>query len=203
MLASITPLGERGRGRRWGVTAVAYVAGSVLGGVLAGSILGGAGAIGAWAVAWWPRRPAAVALAAAIVLAAGLVDASRLALPSPRRQVNEDWLVRYRGWVYGGAFGFQLGLGVVTYVPTAAVYAAWALAALTGSVGAGAAVGAAFGLARALPLLGAARVRTPARLRTLHVRLHGLAPVARWATVAVLGAIGAIGVAAAVAAVAA
>jgi hypothetical protein len=181
------------------VTAVAYLAGSVLGGLAAGAVLGSVGALVVWSAGrLWPHGAFAVGLAAAIVLMASALDASRLSVPGPRRQVNEDWLVRYRGGIYGIAFGFQLGIGVVTYVPTAALYAAWVLALLTGSFGAGAVVGATFGLARALPILGAARVGTPARLRAFHVRMHGLAPVARWGTVAALGAIGAIGVAAAV-----
>ena len=113
MLASITPLGERSRGRRWAVTTVAYVAGSVLGGVSTGALLGALGALVAWSAGGlWPDQAVAIGLAAAIVLVASAVDASRLTVPGPRRQVNEDWLVRYRGWVYGGAFGFQLGVDV-------------------------------------------------------------------------------------------
>src|SRR5579871_5214858 len=124
MLASITPLGERGRGRRWGITAAAYVAGSLLDGTLAGALFGAVGTL------FVSPRALTIGLAAAIVVAAGAVDASRLTIPGVHRQVNEDWLVRYRSWVYGGGFGFQLGLGVATFVPTAAVYAMWALAAL-------------------------------------------------------------------------
>ena len=37
------------------------------------------------------------------------------------RQVNEAWLSKYRPWVYGGGFGWQIGAGVTTYVMTAAV----------------------------------------------------------------------------------
>jgi hypothetical protein len=182
MLASITPLGERARGQRWGVTAAGYLAGSVLGGVAAGAVLGAIGAM---------SRVGGIGLvAAAIVFVAAVSDGGRFRLPSPHRQVNEDWLVRYRGWVYGSGFGFQLGLGVVTVVPTATVYAAWGLAVLAGSVGGGAAIGAAFGLTRALPVLGTAWVRTPARLRALHRRMQELAPLAQWGTIVALCVIG-------------
>ena len=40
MLGSITPLGERGRGSRWGVTVAAYLVGSAAGGAALGASLG-------------------------------------------------------------------------------------------------------------------------------------------------------------------
>jgi hypothetical protein len=86
--------------------------------------------------------------------------------------VNEAWLHRYRGWVYGAGFGLQLGLGVTTIVSTAAVYATGAAAFLAGSTAAGAAVGAAFGLARAATLLAAGGVDEPRALATLDRRLE-------------------------------
>ena len=43
MLGSITPLGERGRGSRWGITVSAYIIGSAAGGAALGSMLGWAG----------------------------------------------------------------------------------------------------------------------------------------------------------------
>ena len=67
--------------------------------------------------------------------------------------------------MYGLGFGVQLGLGVVTIVTTAAVYLTWVAAFLSGSVAVGAAVGAAFGLARAVPVLGSGSLRTPGRRR--------------------------------------
>src|SRR6267143_1292208 len=120
MLASIHPLGERARNSRWGITVTAYLLGSAAGGA-------GAGAAAGWLVA------TACLLATAVELRAG-----GLRLPTVRRQVDEDWLARYRGWVYGVGFGFQLGLGAVTIVTTAGVYLAWALALLSGSAGRGA-----------------------------------------------------------------
>ena len=84
-------------------------------------------------------------------------------VPSWRRQVNEDWLTEYRGWVYGVGFGAQLGLGVVTIVTTASVYLTWAARSLVASPASRARLlGAAFGLARAVPVLAGGRVRTPA-----------------------------------------
>src|SRR3954447_16345344 len=161
MLASIHPLGERARRSRWWLTATAYVVASVAGGAVVGAVAGIPGALAGLSLSPWM-------VAAVCVIT---VVADRFSVPSWHRQVNEDWLGRYRGWVYGGGFGFQLGLGVVTIVTTAAVYAVVALAALSGSVIAGALIGLAFGLARALPVLGLVRVHRPEQLRRVHMRI--------------------------------
>ncbi len=166
MLASITPLGERSRGFSWGVTASAFAAGAVGAGALAGAALG---ALGSLAPAGTWRNAAALAV---IVLALAVdLTPLRRHLPTTRRQVNEDWLTRYRGWVYGVAFGAQLGTGVVTIVTSAAVYAAALGAVLCGTVASGALVGAAFGAVRALSLLPARRATDPAALARLHERV--------------------------------
>ena len=113
------------------------------------------------------------------------VDVSPLRprLPTTRRQVNEDWLTRYRGWVYGVAFGAQLGTGVITIVTSAAVYAAALGAVLCGTAG-GAVVGAAFGATRALSLLPAREATDPAGLVRLHDRLRRAEAPARQAALA-------------------
>ena len=87
------------------------------------------------------------------------------------RQVDENWLNEYRGWVYGLGFGFQLGAGVLTYITTAAVYVAFAAALLVGSPLAAVAVGAVFGLARGLTLLPARTILTTDALVAFHRRL--------------------------------
>lgn len=178
MLASITPLGERGRGRRWSVTAGALTAGCALGGMalaLPGALVGRA-------------LPAATALrvaALAVVwLAAALLDLGGVVPPGPHRQVDERWLGEYRGWVVGAGFGLQLGAGAVTIVPTFGVYAVALSAAVMPSAAAALAVGAGYGLARALPVLAAARVRGPQALRVMHRRLAAAASPARRVAVA-------------------
>src|SRR5579885_1830575 len=110
MLASIHPLGERARQRRWGTTVAAYVAGSVGAATLLGGVLGGLGAL-------LPLSPGPVAAVVVVLCAAGLtfdLGVGGLRLPTVHRQVDKDLLYRYRGWVVGVGFGFQLGLGVVT-----------------------------------------------------------------------------------------
>jgi hypothetical protein len=188
MLSSITPLGERGQGRRWGATAGWYLAGSVAGGTAVGFALGAAGGL-------LPLTPSAVALAIVVLAGAGtLVDLGLGRLPTIHRQVNEDWLRQYRSWVVGAGYGAQLGAGFVTIVTTAAVYLTFALAMLTGSALAGAAVGAVFGLSRALPVLAQRRATTAARVGAIHRRLEAWAPGARRAAVAAQGAVGLIAV---------
>jgi hypothetical protein len=177
MLTSISPLGERARGNRWVVTVTAYVVASLLGGLTIGGLLGLAGStfdVSAW-------------VAAAVCAAAALLDLVRR-LPTIRRQVDEDWLTRYRGWVYGLGFGYQLGLGVVTIVTSAATYAALALCLLSGSAFAGLAIGGCFGLVRALPILALRGARTPDALRSVAARLEVLSAVAGRATTVVLAA---------------
>src|SRR5260370_152347 len=114
MLASIHPLGERARGNRWIVTVAWFVAGSAAGGAAVGGLIGAA-----LSRAGARLDPLPIAVLCIITSA---VEASGRAVPSRRRQVNEDWLVRYRGWVYGSGFGFQLGTGLATTVTTPAVY---------------------------------------------------------------------------------
>jgi hypothetical protein len=160
MLASITPLGERARGNTFVVTAVAYALASTAAATAFGLLLGWLGAV----ILFGVGTSARLGVLAVAAIVAAVVDRARARVPSWPRQVNEDWLGEYRGWVYGIGFGVQLGLGVVTIVTTASVYVTWTAALLSASAGLGAAVGAAFGLARALPVLAGARVRTPAAI---------------------------------------
>lgn len=180
MLASITPLGERGRGSSWNLTATAFAVGAVGAGALGGAALGAIGSLLPDGAEW-----RAVSLAA-VLLVALLFDATPLCrrLPTTRRQVNEDWLVRFRGWVYGISFGAQLGVGLATIVSSAAVYATVASALLCANPLAGAAIGASFGSIRALSLLPARDVRDPAALFAFHQRLVRFEPGARRVVVA-------------------
>jgi MFS family permease len=197
MLASIHPLGERARRNRWSLTVSAYLAGSALGGLLAGAVAAGAG--GALGAGLGPSRSspglATVAVAAGVGAAAAAAAwdlAVRRALP-PRRQVNEDWLGRYRGWVYGAGFGVQLGAGLTTIVTTATVPLTFLLAFLAGLLGtpvAGGAAGLLFGLTRATPALLLRRVGDPAGLRRFHERMQSAHGRARLAAAGASAAVG-------------
>ena len=176
MLGSITPLGERSRGRRWGVTVTALVLGSAAGGMLIGGALGWLGQ----AVAGDLSPATRVQILAGAIALALIVDSGVLgSVPSYRRQVNEDWIPRYRGWVTGVGFGFQLGLAVATVVTTAAVYATLVATFLAGSLEAGAIIGAAFGLVRGLTVVSVARVRRPEQVVAVDATLGRLERPAR------------------------
>jgi sulfite exporter TauE/SafE len=155
----------------------AFLIGGAAGGVVAGTFLGAAGA-GLFALldrlGIGPAPAMTVLVLAGVTLLAAASDLRLLpfGIPTVRRQVDERWLQRYRGWVYGVGFGFQLGLGVVTIVTTAALYAAFAAALLTGSPAAGALIGGVFGLARSATLFSVARVRRPEQLSLLGMRLR-------------------------------
>jgi hypothetical protein len=101
-------------------------------------------------------------------------------LPHHRRQVNELWLNRYRSWVYGAGFGWQIGNGLATYIMTAAVYLTIVLGALTGSPVAALALGLVFGLVRGLAILLVAGVTSPARLAGFHRRFDAAREPVRW-----------------------
>ena len=174
MLSSISPFGERSRNSRWWITVSAYLIGSIAGGVLTGAVAGGVGEL---AFVWLDAEAGllVLAVAAAIGLAADLRLAG-LRVPSIHRQVNEDWLTTYRGWVYGAGFGFQLGLGFATIVATSTVWLTFIAAAMTGSFVRAMLLGALFGLARGALILATARINDPASLRNLFRTIAAQAP---------------------------
>ena len=166
MLTSISPLGERARGNRWWLTVGWLAVGAVLGGSAVGA---GLGALGQ-ALAGRAGDGVRIVLLTGACAAAAAWDVSPRRLPG-RRQVNEDWLVAYRSWVYGAGFGLQLGAGVATVVNTALVPLFMLAALLAGDTTAGLMMGAAFGAARGATMVLSSRVRTTDDLRRLHRRL--------------------------------
>jgi hypothetical protein len=177
MLASITPLGERGRRSNWWVTVGAFLIAATTAGVIAGAVLGALGSFALPAHPWSAVLP--VAIGAAIV-----IDGLPRAVPGPRRQVDERWLAEYRGWVYGAGYGAQLGLGVTTVVSSAATYVALLAAVLTARASAGAIVLGCYGAVRGLTPLAAAGVRSQRRLLEFHRGLARWRAPARWGVVA-------------------
>ncbi len=189
MLASITPLGERGRRSRWGITVGAFAGAATAAGLGLGALVGAAGRFASSAAINEHGRLAvlAVMLAAAIVL-----DGRAPRVPGPRRQVNQRWLDEYRGWVYGVGFGSQLGVGITTVVASSATYVAIGAAALTTSPLWGAAVFGCYGAIRGLTPLLAARVRTPGALISVHRALgRWRGPVRRAGLIAMVASLGA------------
>jgi hypothetical protein len=167
MLASITPLGERGRQSTWGMTVGAFLLAALGAGALAGAVLGSAGAVALSGISPGAR----LAILAGGALVALSLDALPLRVPGPRRQVDERWRTRFRGWVWGGGYGAQLGVGVSTVVQSAATYVALCAALLAGGAGRGALIVGVFGFARGLQPLATWRVRRPETLVSFHARL--------------------------------
>ncbi len=184
MLASITPLGERGRQMNWIVTVTAFALGATVAAAALGAVLG---LLGSLLAAIDERvRLAAFALAA---LAAFALDAFLDKVPGPNRQVNERWLDEYRGWIYGLGYGAQLGVGITTVVSSAATYLALFAALLSGEAATGALIMGVFGAARGLTPLAVAGVRAPAQLLAVHRALIRWRGAARLGSRALLAAV--------------
>lgn len=192
MLSSIHPLGERTRHNRWGLTVGSFTVASTLVGALIGGALGWAGSFLFGAV----EQSLLLFGTAVLALLAGGLDLARRRPPGPQRQVNEAWIGHYRGWVYGGAFGAELGVGVMTFVVTWGVVATYGAELLSASAWRGALIGGVFGFGRSLALLLAGRIDRPSRLSDFHRRMADLGlPVRRGAALsfAVAGVLGSIG----------
>jgi hypothetical protein len=147
MLATITPMGQRGRGHSYRATVGWFMAGSTVGGVILGA--------GMLALSWGTHALSLTAgVVVAIVVGASLVAAvsdvglGGVRLPVHHRQVNERWLDLFRPWVYGAGFGWQIGTGLATYIMTAAVYLMMVDAAFAVGPGVALALGVLFGLVR-------------------------------------------------------
>ena len=186
MLTSITPLGERGRGNRWRTTSAWLIFGHVVGGSALGLLLAGVGAI--LVLLGLELAPAtATAVVSVVVLVSAVFDLTGRRIPG-RRQVDERWLTKYRGWVYGLGFGVQLGLGFVTVVNTAlfvAVCVAGVLFPATNSL----LLGVVYGATRGLVASVNGRIRDTASLRRMHRRLDSLERPVRWGAAVVLAAL--------------
>lgn len=125
-----------------------FAVGAVVGGALTFGLLGGLGAlVGA-------GGDTALAIAAVIALAAAAADALGLRIaPQIRRQVPEPWRRTLPLPLAVALYGVLLGLGFTTFV---LAFAVWALAGVSVALGsplAGVAIGVAFGLGRALPVI--------------------------------------------------
>jgi hypothetical protein len=176
MLSSLTPFGEASRGNRYAVAATAFIGSALLGGLCLGLALSvPALAIDAFGVT--PATASAVvAIAAGVTVAA---DFGVVKTPRIPRQVDESWFGQFRPWVYGLGYGWQIGVGLATYVMTNAVYLMLVVAAMTGDPWVAICIGAIFGGVRGLTLLVGWRLVDPGRIRNLHRRLDALEPTSR------------------------
>jgi hypothetical protein len=178
MLSTITPIGEQARGARFATSATWFVVGGVAGGATLGGVLALV-AVGIGALHLTAGTIGTIAALAAVVAALSDSRITGRQIPIHRRQVNEVWLDRFRPWVYGAGFGWQIGSGVVTYIMTAAVYLIAVLAVMTGNPWTALGVGVLFGTVRGLAVLLGRRITSPARLASFHRRFAELEPMSR------------------------
>jgi hypothetical protein len=184
MLSQLTPVGEASRGYRYRTTASWFVLGAVVGGATIGAVMA---ALAAAVSAIGVTSTALLGIAAGLAALGATVDSGVLGFMPPffKRQVNEYWLSKYRAWVYGSGFGWQIGAGVTTYIMTAAVFVTIAFGALTAGPVAAMVLGVVFGLARGLAVLLTARSRSTTELFALHRRFDALGEPVRRAVIVV------------------
>ena len=185
MLSSITPFGERYRGARFAWTSAWFLAGAGVGGLTLGGIASiltlsvraafdvsrssGSRLTGGLAVG-------VVCMAVAAIGAATDLGLFGDVLPVLRRQVDDGWMSRFRPWVYGAGFGWQIGFGFATYVMTAGIAVTFAFAIAAGvaanSVYETLLICVVFGFARGATVFIIAGASTPQRLRQVHRKLN-------------------------------
>ena len=184
MLSQLTPVGEASRGYRYRTTACWFVAGAVVGGAMLGAVMA---ALAAAVSSLGATATTLLGVAAGLAVLGAAVDSGVLGFAPPffKRQVNEYWLGKYRAWVYGSGFGWQIGTGATTYIMTAAVFLTVAFGALSAGPWAALAIGLFFGTARGLAVLLTARLRSTAELFALHRRFDALAEPVRRAVIGV------------------
>jgi len=176
MVETLGPQGYAGRLRTTLVACVTFSLGAVAGGV---ATFGGLALLGAALGAGSAGAAALVALAAAAGEARGL----RI-VPQVRRQVPEGWRRTLPVPLAAGLYGVLLGLGFTTFILSFAVWALAGIAVALGDPALGLAIGVAFGVGRALPVValapggsGAPMAERPEVLRALR-RIDAVALVA-------------------------
>jgi hypothetical protein len=87
--------------------------------------------------------------------------------PSLDRQVDHRWLDRYRGWVIGAGFGFQLGAAIFTRITSFALYLLVACALLGAPVWSLLVAGLVYAAVRAASAAPGGLVARPSDLRRL------------------------------------
>jgi hypothetical protein len=153
--------------------------GLVLGGTLVGTLVGAAGTVFTLLLPDWLGWGAVLAFAA-VVMAFELVGRP-LRLPQNGRAVPQDIITR-QGIEGPLQFGFEMGTGLRTFMPSSVPHVLALSVLLVGGLGPGVAAGLGFGLGRVLMPALRARYRTPndwdlllVQRARLHYALGGLA----------------------------
>jgi len=194
MLSTITPVTEQARGRRYAATVPWYLVGALAGGATLGAVAAMA-AIPIQAANLPTTTVLAIIGLFAVVSIFSDFGVKGFRLPRHRRQVDRLWLDHYRSWVYGTGFGWQIGVGLATYIVTTAVYLTVLIAIVTGSPVQALTIGLVFGGVRGLAIFLGAGATTLDKLHALHRGLTKFEPASRAAmfTIQAVVAVMAIG----------
>ncbi|MPZ52149.1 MAG: hypothetical protein GEU79_05360 [Acidimicrobiia bacterium] len=185
IVTTVHPLAEDARGRSWAPTALTFTLATIITASVLGAALGGVGSL-------LPiSEDVSLFIVAGFLLTGGALDLLGRP-PSTTRQLNENWLTTYRGWVIGAGYGAQLGSGFATVVPSWTGYALVPMLLLSGDVLSGAALGIAFGLGRVLAVAPAALIRDRSALLAVPDRWVGAEPVIAMVTSVAVAVIGLI-----------
>ena len=149
MIETIGPTGHTGGQSTTIAACLTFLPGALVGGVatfwlvaIAGELIHGAGG------------QLALGLAAVLALAAAVLEARGTPIvPQIRRQLPEHWRRAMPMPVASALYGGLLGLGFTTFVLTFGVWALAGIAFAIGEPSVGLAVGLAFGVGRALPIV--------------------------------------------------
>lgn len=177
---------------RPGAAQTSYLLGSVLGAVTVGGLLGVLGVAAGTLLpdAEWPNKELAplALMTAALVLGAREIGALRFALPQRRSQVNSDALTHRHIPRQMFSFGFWLGTGFLTYSPYGGLHLLALACIASGSIGGGALLFAAFGLARAVTVIAVAQISADwIQAGAFGERIAAASEHARLANVAAIG----------------
>jgi hypothetical protein len=160
MIATIGPLVQEAR-RQWWQSTLLFVLGSAAGGAVTFGLLGCLGQFTLGEI-----RPAVLwtgFAAAAYMFALQELGSIKWALPGTTRSVPKNWWEDLGPSKGALAYGIGLGLGITTVVPFASFYSLALWAVLSANAEYAVALGLAYGVARALPVLLAGVVLAPRR----------------------------------------
>jgi hypothetical protein len=148
MVETLAPDGYARRLRTSLAACVTFAVGALAGGAIT---FGGLALVGA---ALGAGGPVALGLAAVVAVAAAAAELRGLRIaPQIRRQVPEAWRRALPVPLAAAGYGVLLGLGFTTFVLTFAVWALAGASIALGDPALGLAVGLAFGVGRALPVI--------------------------------------------------
>jgi hypothetical protein len=151
MIETIGPTGHTGGLRTTIAACATFLPGAIAGGVVTFGLLAGLGGL---ALA---GGELAYVLAGGAALAAAALEARGVPIvPQIRRQLPEHWRRTMPMPVAAALYGVLLGLGFTTFVLTFGVWALAGIALAVGDLQLGVLLGFAFGVGRALPIIGLA-----------------------------------------------